>query len=88
VENVNKPDATGSNNDAEKIKKHLATVAVWRVSHNAAFLGVSPLFYRRHIMSLENHPGPLDAQAPRLQYWGAEMREYLSDFGNLKKPSR
>ena len=71
--------------DPENLKKDLATVAVWRVSQNAAWLGVSPIFYRRHIMPLPNHPTPLDSSAARLSYWGAEMREFLSDFGNLKK---
>ena len=52
--------------DPENLKKDLATVAVWRVSQNAAWLGVSPIFYRRHIMPLPNHPTPLDSSAARL----------------------
>ena len=71
--------------DPENLKKDLATVAVRRVSQNSAWLGVSPIFYRRHIMPLPNHPTPLDSSAARLSYWGAEMREFLSDFGNLKR---
>jgi hypothetical protein len=30
-------------------------------------------------------PRLIGCSAARLSYWGAEMREFLSDFGNLKR---
>jgi hypothetical protein len=56
---------------------------IWAVQHAAAHKGVHTQFYRRHILTLPNHPPPVDPSAKRLLFWREMLEPWLDNPENL-----